>query len=98
MLIRPILFQKLYDGDATPIWQTSATRCDVYLDCRQELSSCGTPSNWSTWWILDGADDADCVRQADAKAKLNSQIVEVQASLRKDIPLLLFTHFLKGKF
>ena len=63
--------------DATPFWKTSATRCDIYLDCRQRLASAGTPSNWSTWWIMDGSDDADCLRHADVKAKMNGQLMDV---------------------
>ena len=41
------------------------------------LASAGTPSNWSTWWIMDGSDDADCLRHADVKAKMNDQLMDV---------------------
>lgn len=60
-------------ADATPMWKTSATRCDVFLDCRRTkwggnvlplpiratTGACGRPANWSTWWIMDGSDDAN---------------------------------------
>ena len=42
------------------------------------LGACGKPANWSTWWILDGNDDAECLRAVDYKASLNEAIVEMQ--------------------
>ena len=63
----------IFCADATSLWKTAAnksllcgmgkelpaTRCDVYVAARKELGSSGTPSNWSTWWIMDGGDDAE---------------------------------------
>ena len=41
------------------------------------VGACGKPSNWSTWWILDGSDDADSLRSVDVRGKLNDQLSEV---------------------
>lgn len=38
------------------------------------VASCGTPSNWLTWWIMDGGDDADSLRAADNKGALNAAV------------------------
>ena len=45
----------------------------------------GTPSNWATWWILDGGDDAASLRAADAKGSLN-QAVQVKPVLSPPPP------------
>lgn len=42
------------------------------------LGACGKPANWSTWWILDGSDDAECLRAVDFKANLNAAVVNMQ--------------------
>ena len=39
----------------------------------------GTPSNWSTWWIMDGGDDADSLRAVDVKAQLNQMVQQLVA-------------------
>ena len=44
------------------------------------VGASGTPSNWATWWILDGGDDAASLRAADAKGSLN-QAVQVKPVL-----------------
>jgi hypothetical protein len=53
----------------------------------------GKPGNWSTWLIMDGADDADSLRVADAKGLLNASIKEVQDHFH---PWLLLQRFLKN--
>ena len=57
------------------MWRTSATRCDVHIAARgTTFESAGTPSSWSTWWIVDGSDEVDALLQADTKANLSKQI------------------------
>lgn len=41
------------------------------------VGSSGTPSNWSTWWLFDGGDDASSLRAADVKASLNEALQSV---------------------
>lgn len=37
----------------------------------------GKPGNWSTWWIIDGGDDADSLRAADIEGSLNQAVVDL---------------------
>ena len=41
-----------------------------------EIGACGKPRNWSSWWVMDGGDDADSLRAADRCGKLNEQAAE----------------------
>ena len=41
-----------------------------------EMGACGKPRNWSSWWVMDGSDDADSLRAADRCGKLNEQVAE----------------------
>jgi hypothetical protein len=49
--------------DGTSRWRASASRCDVFVDCRQKLGfvmhGIGKPSRWGTWWAIDGNDTKD---------------------------------------
>lgn len=49
---------------------------------RLETGASGKPKHWSTWWILDGGDDADSLRAVDVKANLNRQVADAQANFR----------------
>ena len=42
----------------------------------------GKPAHWSTWWILDGSEDATALRAVDVKAKLNAQVADIQAAFQ----------------
>jgi hypothetical protein len=44
---------------------------------KQPVGASGTPSNWSTWWLFDGGDDASSLRAADVKACLNEALEAV---------------------
>ena len=65
--------------DATSLWRTSATRCDVYVDLYADKAKAGLPGSWSTWFVFDGADDADPLRIADRVAGLNAMVQKLQA-------------------
>jgi hypothetical protein len=64
--------------DATSLWRTSATRCDVYVDVYADKSKAGLPENWATWFVFDGGDDADPLRIADREGKLNLMVESLQ--------------------
>jgi len=51
---------------------------------KRPVGASGTPSNWATWWIMDGGDDADSLRAVDNKAGLNGA---VQQLVQEGIPL-----------
>ena len=60
--------------DATPVWQTSATRADVWLGLAgMPLNTCD-PAAWSTWFVLDGGDNAAALVALDSAAHLNEQV------------------------
>jgi hypothetical protein len=44
------------------------------------MNGVSTPANWSTWWVLDGNDTRDAITTMDNVARLNAQVVEVQAA------------------
>lgn len=50
-------------ADGTACWRSAATRCDVFVDCRQQhgiaMSGITKPHNWGTWWAMDGSDCKD---------------------------------------
>jgi hypothetical protein len=50
-------------ADGTSRWRSTVTRCDVFVDCRQEpgffCSGVSKPHRWGTWWALDGNDTKD---------------------------------------
>ena len=64
-------------ADATPLWKSSATRCDVYVDIWGPPSCASQAGRWSTWWAVDGGDDAHTLRMMDWHAQLNAQVVDV---------------------
>ena len=63
--------------DATPLWNVSATRCDVFVDVWGRVEDAGKPRNWSTWFIAHGGDDQSALRQLNIEAKLNTQVAEL---------------------
>ena len=86
-------------------------RCDVHINARKEGAT-GKPSCWSTWWIFDGSDDADAIRAADVRGKLNEQVRQmlqdfqvslvtgtfhaVEACLTGDGKAMLNSNFMEG--
>jgi hypothetical protein len=65
--------------DATPIWRTSVTRCDVFVDVwASGADAAAKPSNWNTWFLFDGADDAVCLETFADITRLNAQVRELQ--------------------
>lgn len=53
----------------------SRTAIVILGNVRKSLvGASGKPANWSTWWILDGGDDADSLRAADIKGSLNQAV------------------------
>jgi hypothetical protein len=64
------------------VWGSGGLGLPKVLKCPTGAS--GTPSNWSTWWIMDGGDDADSLRAVDVKAQLNQM---VQHLVDEGIPL-----------
>lgn len=63
--------------DATPFWRTSATRGDAYVDLYAQKGYVGIPARWSTWFVFDGADDAEPLRIADQVAQLNRSVEDL---------------------
>ena len=69
-------------ADATPLWRTSATRCDVHVVCwKGGPAAAGDPGKWATWWAMDGPDDAGCLRVMDTRGGLWSMVADVEATL-----------------
>lgn len=62
-LVVHALFRVRASTPETQRWRASVTRCDVFVDCRQErdvaMAGVARPSRWSTWWALDGGDSRD---------------------------------------
>lgn len=44
------------------------------------IGASGKPSNWATWWIMDGGDDADSLRAADRRGALNQAVEQLVES------------------
>lgn len=65
-------------ADATPLWRSSATRCDVFVDVWGGVEYAGEFGRWATWWVLDGADDAPLLRKLQDVANLNGQVDDLQ--------------------
>jgi hypothetical protein len=64
--------------DATPLWHTSATKCDIFVHLwggeEGGVRAAGNPARWVMWWALDGPDDSHCLRAMDMAVDLNSAI------------------------
>ena len=60
--------------DATPFHKASATRCDVFVDVWSDVGAPAQPRCWATWWVFDGADDAEHLSRMDAVAGLTRQV------------------------
>ena len=64
--------------DATPLWHTSATKCDIFVHlwggAEGGVQAAGNPARWVMWWALDGPDDSHCLRAMDMAVDLNSAI------------------------
>ena len=69
-------------ADATLLWQTSATKCDIHVTVRSEgVAAAGDARRWSAWWALDGLDDTHCLRAIDTKANLDQDVLDVLSTL-----------------
>jgi hypothetical protein len=68
----------LISADATQLWQAAATWGDVWVDTHGSWAAAGLPGKWSSWWVLDGLDNAEALRLLDRQAGLNAQVQEVQ--------------------
>ena len=66
-------------ADATPLWKTSATRCDVGVCVWGDPGTMGDMRRWALWWCTDGPYDAACMRAVDVAAGLNGQVVDLQS-------------------
>ena len=64
--------------DATPLWRTSATRCDVYVHVWGTPSRASDVRRWATWWALDGPDDGRCLRAVDRLAGLDRDVEDLE--------------------
>ena len=68
--------------NATPLWGTSATWCDVYVGCWKGVPAAASqPHHWATWWVLDGGDGTHPLGAIDATASLNDQVEAVESGL-----------------
>ena len=100
-------------ADASPLWQTSATKCDIHVTVWSEgVAAAGDLQRWATWWALDGPDDTHCRRAIDTKANLNQDVLDVLSTvdvwplgnhipsvcaLRGDGKAMLSANYHKGK-
>ena len=60
--------------DATQVWKSGITRCDVYVDVHGSKAQARYHRNWSTWFIFDGPDDAAPLCIADREGKLTQMV------------------------
>ena len=68
--------------DATPLWQTSATKCGIHVTVWSKgVAAAGYVRRWATCWVLDGPDDTHCLRAIDTKANLNQDILDVLSTV-----------------
>ena len=69
-------------ADATPLWQTLGTKCDIHVTVWSEgVADVGDERRWATWWALDGPDDTHCLRAIDNKANLNQDVLDALSTL-----------------
>ena len=67
---------------AIPLWQTSATKCDIHVTVWSEgVAVAGDVRRSATWWALDGPDDTHCLRAIDTKANLNHDVLDVLSTV-----------------
>ena len=68
--------------DATPLWKTSATKCDVFVHIwggeEGGVRAAGHTARWSMWWAIDGPDDGDCLRALDNTCELNAELLALE--------------------
>ena len=67
-------------ADATPLWKSSATRCDTSVHCWLEVGDAGAPNLWPTWRAMWGGDDAAYLLAMDATHGLNEQVADLEAN------------------
>ena len=65
--------------DATPLWRTSATKCDIFVSCwAGGAEVAGDVRRWACWWAMDGPDNSNCLRALDVKGDLNAQVADLE--------------------
>ena len=64
--------------DATPSWKSSATRCDITVQCWFDPGWAGAPNGWPTWWAMHWGDDIAFLRQCDLCLGWNDQVAHVE--------------------
>ena len=60
--------------DAAPLWKSSATRADVFVDVWGGPKAAGNPALWGTWWAMDGPDDIVYLQAMHYSGRLNKEI------------------------
>ena len=60
--------------DAAPLWKSSATTADVFVDVWGGPEAAGNPALWGTWWTIDGPDDIAYLQAMDYCGRLNEEI------------------------
>ena len=69
-------------ADATPLWQTWATKCDIHVTVWSKVvAAAGDVRRWATWWALDGPDDMHYLQAIDSKANLNHDVLDVLSTV-----------------
>ena len=67
--------------DATPLWHTSVTKIDVFVNCWASwFCAAGEVHKWVMLACMDGPDDAAWLQVLDEDAGLNAQIIHLQES------------------
>ena len=59
---------------AAPLWKSSATRANVFVDVWGGPEAAGNPALWGTWWAMDGPDDIAYLQAMDYCGRLNEEI------------------------
>ena len=69
-------------ADTTPLWQTSATKCDIHVTVWSVgVAAAGDVRSRATWWALNGPDDTHCFRAIESKANLNQDVLDVLSTV-----------------
>ena len=66
--------------DATTLWRTSVTKCDVFLHYWGDGIQAASDINcWAMWFSLNRPDDGCCLVTIDLEAKLSEQVHHLQS-------------------
>lgn len=88
----------LISVDSTPVWRSSATRADIFVESGYDFAAVGKGKNWATWFVLDGGDDVAPLRAMDLVGQLTEQVRKVQnkTHLHHDGQASRFNCFITG--